>query len=111
MEKKKIIGWIVSVALTLIAWLIPTDWFGIPGLTIVEQRVIAIFIFAACMWITEAAPIWTTSVLIMVLMLVATSDSMLAFMRPGGETPETAIRPHGHALHGRIRARHHRIEV
>lgn len=91
MEKKKIIGWIVSVALTLIAWLIPTDWFGIPGLTIVEQRVIAIFIFAACMWITEAAPIWTTSVLIMVLMLVATSDSMLAFMRPGGEMPENAI--------------------
>lgn len=91
MSTKQIIGWIISVALTLFAWVIPGEWFGIEGLTVVEQRVIAIFIFAACMWITEAAPIWTTSVLIMVLMLVATSDSMLAFFRPGGVIPENAI--------------------
>lgn len=91
MDRKKTIGWIVSIVLTLIAWAMPTESLGIPGLTIVEQRVIAIFIFAAAMWITEAAPIWTTSVLIMVLMLVATSNSMLACFKPDGVMPENAI--------------------
>ena len=91
MDKKKIVGWIISVVLTLLAWCIPAEWFGIPGLTVVEQRVIAIFIFAAAMWISEAAPIWITSVLIMVIMLFATSDSMLTFLRPAGELPDNAI--------------------
>lgn len=91
MEKKKIIGWIVSVVLTLACWCVPTEWFGIDGLTVVEQRVIAIFVFAAAMWISEAAPIWTTSVLVMVLMLLTTSNSMLAFLRPEGDLPDNAI--------------------
>ena len=51
MDSKKIIGLAISVVLTLIAWFIPLDSFGIPGLTIIEQRVIDLFIFAACMWI------------------------------------------------------------
>ncbi|MBQ9638642.1 MAG: SLC13/DASS family transporter [Bacteroidales bacterium] len=91
MNKKKLIGWIISVVLTLVAWCMPVESFGIPGLTVVEKRVIAIFIFAACMWICEAVPIWTTSVLVMVLMLVATSDSMLTLMRPDGILPDNAI--------------------
>ncbi len=91
MNKKKTIGWIISVVLMLVVWCLPVDAFGIPGLSIVEKRVIAIFIFAAAMWICEAAPIWTTSVLVMVLMLVATSDSMFALMRPDGVVPENAI--------------------
>jgi len=81
MDKKKIIGLSVSIILTLIALLIPTESFGIPGLTVIEQRVIALFIFAASMWISEAIPIWTTSVLVLVLMLLTTSDSMFNFMR------------------------------
>ena len=81
MDLKKIIGLSVSIILTLIALLIPTESFGIPGLTVIEQRVIALFIFAATMWISEAIPIWTTSVLVLVLMLLTTSDSMFNFMR------------------------------
>jgi sodium-dependent dicarboxylate transporter 2/3/5 len=81
MDLKKIIGLSVSIILTLIALLIPTESFGIPGLTVIEQRVIALFIFAASMWISEAIPIWTTSVLVLVLMLLTTSDSMFNFMR------------------------------
>lgn len=91
MNKKKIIGWVVSLALTLFLWCVPTTFFGIDGLTVVEQRIIALFVLAACMWITEPVPIWTTSVLIMVLMLVTTSDTMVTFLRPGGELPENAI--------------------
>ena len=81
----------ISVVLTLIAWFIPLDSFGIPGLTIIEQRVIALFIFAACMWISEAIPIWTTSVLVLVLMLLTTSDSMFNFMRVDDPTFGTPI--------------------
>ena len=81
MDSKKLIGLAISVVLTLIAWFLPLESFGIPGLTIIEQRVIALFIFAACMWISEAIPIWTTSVLVLVLMLLTTSDSMFNFMK------------------------------
>lgn len=80
MTKKQIIGWIITIILTLFCWLVPTDFFGIEGLTVMQQRIIAIFVFSACMWISEAIPIWATSVVIMVLMLLTTSDSMLAFM-------------------------------
>lgn len=91
MNKKKIIGWVVAIVLTLFCWCVPTDFFGIEGLTVVEQRIIALFVFAAAMWIAEPIPIWTTSVLVMVLMLVTTSDSMLKLFCPGGELPENAI--------------------
>ena len=91
MDSKKIFGLAISVVLTLIAWFIPLDSFGIPGLTIIEQRVIALFIFAACMWISESIPIWTTSVLVLVLMLLTTSDSMFNFMRVDDPTFGTPI--------------------
>ncbi len=91
MDSKKIIGLAISVVLTLIAWFIPLDSFGIPGLTIIEQRVIALFIFAAYMWISESIPIWTTSVLVLVLMLLTTSDSMFNFMRVDDPTFGTPI--------------------
>ncbi|MCQ2274981.1 MAG: SLC13 family permease [Bacteroidales bacterium] len=81
MTKKQIIGWIITIILTLFCWCVPTDFFGIEGLTVMQQRIIAIFVFSACMWISEAIPIWATSVVIMVLMLLTTSDSMLEFMK------------------------------
>lgn len=91
MDSKKLIGLSISVILTLIAWFTPLESFGIPGLTIIEQRVIALFVFAACMWISEAIPIWTTSVLVLVLMLLTTSDSMFNFMRVDDPTFGTPI--------------------
>lgn len=90
-DKKKIIGWAVAIVLTLFCWCVPTDFFGIEGLTVVEQRIIALFVFAAAMWIAEPVPIWTTSVTVMVLMLATTSDSMLKLLYPGGALPDNAI--------------------
>ena len=83
MDKKKVIGWVVTLALTLFCWCVPTSFYGIEELTVMQQRIIAIFVFAACMWITEAIPIWATSVVIMALMLLTTSTSMLDFMASG----------------------------
>ena len=69
------------VAATLFCWLVPSTFFGIPGLTVVEQRIIAVFVFAALMWLLEPVPAWTTSLVVVVLLLFCTSDSSLWFMR------------------------------
>jgi sodium-dependent dicarboxylate transporter 2/3/5 len=61
----------------IVIWALPTDLFGIEGLTLIEQRVIALFCFATMMWITEAIPSWTTSVAIIVILLFTCSDSAL----------------------------------
>jgi len=51
--------------------------YGLPDLSRVEVRVVAIFLTAAILWITEAIPTWCTSVLIIVVMLLTCSDSAL----------------------------------
>lgn len=76
------------IAVTLFLWLVPTSFFGIDGLTVVEQRTIAIFVFAALMWMFEIIPTWTTSVLIIVIMLLTISDSSLPFMKGSGMPSE-----------------------
>lgn len=74
----------IVLAVTLFLWLVPVSFYGIDGLTIVEQRTIAIFVFAALMWMFEIIPTWTTSVLIIVIMLLTISDSSLPFMKNSG---------------------------
>ena len=68
---------VISIIALVIAML-PTELFGIEGLNPIQQRVIAIFVWAACMWIVEAVPAWTTSLLIIVIMLLTVSDSAIA---------------------------------
>ena len=60
---------------TLTLWFMPTDWFGINNLTIIQQRVIAIFAFATLMWIFEIVSSWATSVAVIVIMLLFCTDS------------------------------------
>ena len=72
------------VAVTLFLWLVPSSFFGIDGLTVVEQRTIAIFVFAALMWMFEVIPTWATSVITIVIMLLTISDSSIWFMKGAG---------------------------
>ena len=60
---------------TLLLWNMPADWYGIQNLTVVQQRIIAIFAFATLMWVLEVVSSWATSVAIIVLMLLFTTDS------------------------------------
>ncbi len=71
---------LIAAAVSLVIACLPTEWFGIAGLDAVQQRVIAIFVFAAVMWLSEAIPSWSTSVLIMVVMLLTVSDKPLGFL-------------------------------
>lgn len=82
----------VAITLSLILWCLPIETFGIEGLTVIEQRLISIFVFATLMWVFEAVPAWTTSVLIVVLLLLTVSDSSLWFFIqgiPAGELGHT----------------------
>ena len=65
----------VVALVTLLLWNMPTEWFCIQNLTIIQQRVIAIFAFATLMWILEIVSSWATSIAIIVLMLLFCSDS------------------------------------
>ena len=62
---------------TILLWALPTSVFGIEGLTPVQQRMIAIFVFAALMWMFEIIPNWTTSLLVIVVMLLSVSNKGL----------------------------------
>ena len=59
---------------TILLWALPVSAFGIDGLTAVQQRMIAIFIFAALMWMFEIIPNWTTSLIVIVVMLLTVSN-------------------------------------
>ena len=78
MKSKIALG--IVLALTIFLWAVPTEFFGIEGLTPVMQRTIAIFVFTALMWIIEVIPTWTTSVVSMVIMLLTISNKGLGFM-------------------------------
>ena len=71
---------LVVLFVTLLLWNLPTTAFGIEDLTVVQQRIIAIFAFATLMWLMEVVPSWATSVAIIGMMLLFTSDSGIKWM-------------------------------
>ncbi len=70
-----------AVIVTLLLWFIPASSYGLTGLNPIEQRVIAVFAFAALMWLFDAVPAWTTSLMVVVMLLFCTSDSGLWFLQ------------------------------
>lgn len=86
-EKKFAKALIVAIV-TLFLWNVPASFFGIDGLTVIQQRIIAIFAFATLMWIMEVVSSWATSLGIIVLMLLFTSDSGINFMMSGDNIGE-----------------------
>ncbi len=61
----------------LLLWFLPSTSFGIDNLTVVQQRTIAIFAYAALMWMFEIIPAWATSVTTIVMLLLAVSNKGL----------------------------------
>ena len=68
----------LTILLVLVLMMVPTSFFGIEGLTVVQQRTIAIFCYAALMWMFEIIPAWATSVSTIVLLLLAVSNKGFA---------------------------------
>ena len=74
-DTKRAIKIALVAVVTLLLWNMPAEWYGIQNLTVIQQRIIAIFAFATLMWILEIVSSWATSVAIIVLMLLFCSDS------------------------------------
>lgn len=77
---KKAILFAIAVIIMLILWNIPLESFGINGLTVIQRRIIAIFAFATIMWVTEAISPWATSVSLIGILLLSTSDNAFNFL-------------------------------
>ena len=76
-----------TLAVTLTLWNMPIEMFGIPELTIVQQRTIALFAFATLMWLLEVIPSWCTSVAIIAICIFTMSnDAFFTFTK--GIDPE-----------------------
>ena len=70
----------IVLIITILLWALPVSTFGIEGLTVVQQRVIALFVFAALMWICEIIPNWTTSLLVILIALLTVSNKGIGFL-------------------------------
>lgn len=84
LNRKKALMFLITAIVTLIVWNLPITVFGIDGLTVVQQRVIAIFVMAVMLWLTETIPSWGTSVTIIFVLLFCVSDSSFKFLQGNG---------------------------
>ncbi len=82
---------IISILLPLLVLILPKEFIPIENITIIEQRVIAIFILATLFWVLEPIPIFATSMLIITLELLLISDNSLFFLRSLSEEPTFGI--------------------
>ena len=86
MNLKRCLSFLVVCVFTFFLALVPTSFYGVnpetlePIFTLTQQRVIAIFVFTAMMWILEVIPTWTTSVVAIVAILLTTSNKGLGFL-------------------------------
>ena len=76
------IKFLFIATIAIVVAMLPSSAFGIEGLTDVHQRIIALFVFAALMWLTEAMPSWVTSMIVVTVMLFTVSTSAFNFLRP-----------------------------
>ena len=90
MNLKRCLSFLVVCVFTFFLALVPSSFFGVnpetlePIFTVTQQRVIAIFVFTAMMWILEVIPTWTTSVVAIVSILLTTSNKGLGFLMHEG---------------------------
>lgn len=75
----------IVLIVTVLIWCLPSECFGIQGLTVTMQRTIAIFAFAALMWIFEIVPNWVTSLMVIVGSLLTISNKSLKFAMETGD--------------------------
>ena len=86
MNLKRCLSFLVVCVFTFFLAFVPSSFYGInpetglPIFTLTQQRVIAIFVFTAMMWILEVIPTWTTSVVAIVSILLTTSNKGLGFL-------------------------------
>ncbi|TVO39492.1 SLC13 family permease [Vibrio algivorus] len=71
--------YLLPIVIPLIILFLPLSAFPFEGMTIIQQRVAAIFLFAALSWILEPIPIYATSVAIICFELLLISDKSIVW--------------------------------
>lgn len=69
----------ICVALFLTVLAMPADWIPLSEINPIQQRLLAIFVLAAALWILEPIPVFATSVTIITLELMLISSAGLGF--------------------------------
>ncbi|MGD8119073.1 SLC13 family permease [Vibrio sp. TRT 29B02] len=80
-ESGIVIKLLVSFGLPIAVLFMPIDWIPIDDLTLIQHRLLAIFLLAALLWVLEPVPVFATSILIIALELVMISDKGLHLFR------------------------------
>ena len=80
----------IVLIVTIFLWCCPKECFGSLGdvLTVTQQRTIAIFAFAALMWIFEIVPNWVTSLIVIVGSLLTISNKSIGFLMNTGDASQ-----------------------
>lgn len=80
----------IVLLVSIFLWCCPTSFFGSLGdvLTVTQQRTIAIFAFAALMWIFEIVPNWVTSLMVIVISLLTISNKSISFCMNTGDASQ-----------------------
>ena len=84
-NKSAVIKTTIAALVAIVLWILPASALGLPNISPVEHRVIAVFALALILWFTEAIPSWKTSILIIVVLLLMCSDQALIFLQTGGK--------------------------
>lgn len=77
----KLVKLAFAIGIPLLLWLLPSSLYGLPDINPIQQRVLAIFAFAALMWLFDVVSAWNTSLVVVVLLLFCSSDSALWFFQ------------------------------
>ena len=69
----------VAVVLPLLVWFMPSDQLPLAGMSVVEQRMLGIFVMAALFWVLEPIPVFATSLLVVLCELILVSNKGLIY--------------------------------
>lgn len=83
MFKREQIKLVACLLLPVLVMCVPRSVIPLREISILEQRVLAIFVMAVMMWVLEPIPVFATSLLVIFLELLLISDKGLGFMVQG----------------------------
>jgi len=66
-------GRLIALLLALVGFLVPF-FIDIPGLSEAGERLLSIFLLAVILWVTEAIPLFSTSAMVILLLILFLSD-------------------------------------
>ena len=77
----RLIKLLIAFGIPLLVLMMPNDNIPLENLTLIQHRLLAIFLLAALLWVLEPVPVFATSILIIALELIMISDKGLHWFR------------------------------